>query len=74
MELIFNGVKQAFILIFIGNKEIWEIVLLTIRVSGMATVISMFLGMPLGFFVGLNQFPAKKILVSLLILVWVYPQ
>lgn len=64
MELIFNGIKQAFILIFTGNKEIWEIVPLTIRVSGMATVISMFLGIPLGFFVGLNQFRGKKILVS----------
>jgi tungstate transport system permease protein len=64
MELIFNGIKQAFILIFTGDKEVWEIVFLTIRVSGIATIISMLIGIPLGFFTGLNQFRGKKILVS----------
>ncbi len=64
MELIFEGIKKAFILIFTGNKEIFEILFLTIRVSGTAVIVSMLLGIPLGFIVGLNKFRGKRILTA----------
>src|SRR5680860_1572866 len=66
MELIFEGIKEAFILIFSGDKVIFEILLLTVRVSGIAVIASMFLGIPLGFIVGLNSFSGKRILVSII--------
>lgn len=64
MELIYEGIKKAFILIFTGDKEILGILLLTIRVSGIAVIISMLLGIPLGFIVGLNNFRGKKIITA----------
>lgn len=64
MELIYEGIKKAFILIFTGDKEIFGILLLTIRVSGIAVIISMLLGIPLGFVIGLNQFHGKRILTA----------
>ena len=63
MELIWEGIKKAFILIFSGNKEILEIILLTLRVSGIAVIISMVMGIPIGLVVGLNNFKAKRFVV-----------
>lgn len=66
MELIWEGIKQAFILLFSGNREVYEIVLLTIRVSGTAVIISMVIGMPVGLAVGLNNFKGKKFVVAII--------
>jgi tungstate transport system permease protein len=52
MAIIWEGIKKAFFLIFTGNREIFEIVLLTIRVSGIAVIISMILGVPVGLLIG----------------------
>jgi tungstate transport system permease protein len=66
MELIWEGIKKAFILIFSGNKEILEIILLTLRVSGIAVIISMVMGIPIGLVVGLNNFKAKRFVVAVI--------
>lgn len=66
MELITEGIKKAFILIFTGDREIFEIMLLTIRVSGMAVIISMILGIPVGLVIGLNNFKGKKFVISII--------
>ena len=64
MDLIFEGIKKAFVLIFTGDRTILEILLLTIKVSGIAVIISMILGIPLGFIVGLNNFRGKRVLTA----------
>lgn len=46
------------------DPEILAVTLLTIKVSGIATVISIILGIPLGLWLALNEFPGKKIIVS----------
>ena len=66
MELIFEGIKQAFLLLFSGNREVYEILLLTIIVSGTAVIISMIAGIPIGLAVGLNNFKSKKFIVTLI--------
>ncbi|MCL4415348.1 MAG: ABC transporter permease [Actinobacteria bacterium] len=66
MELILQGIKSAFILIFSGNKEILEIILLTLKVSGSAVIISMVLGIPIGLLIGLNNFKAKKFIITII--------
>ena len=66
MELIWQGIKSAFILIFSGNKEILEIILLTLKVSGSAVVISMVLGIPIGLLIGLNNFKSKKFVITII--------
>jgi len=66
MALIWEGIKQAFILIFTGNEEVYEIVLLTLVVSGIAVIISMILGIPIGFAAGLNNFRGKRFTVSVI--------
>lgn len=65
MELIWQGIIKAFEMLLQGNSEILEITMLTIKVSGIATLISVFIGIPLGVFLALSVFPGRRILVSL---------
>ena len=66
MDIIWEGIKQAFILIFTGNREVYDILFLTIKVSGSAVFFSMLLGLPVGILVGLNSFAGKRFLVALI--------
>ncbi|MDI6601816.1 MAG: ABC transporter permease [Thermoanaerobacteraceae bacterium] len=50
MELIINGIIQGFKLLFSFDSEVLSIIMLTIRVSGTATLIALFIGIPLGVF------------------------
>jgi len=66
MGLIYEGIKQAIILIFTFDPEVMGITLLSLKVSGTATLISLFIGISVGTLVALTQFPGKKIVVSLI--------
>ena len=66
MELIWQGIKNAFLMLFSGNKEIYEIILLTLKVSGISVIISMVFGMPIGLLVGLNNFKSKRFVITII--------
>jgi len=66
MDLIYEGIKQAIILLITFDPEVMGITLLSLKVSGSATLISLFLGISTGTLVALTQFPGKKIVVSLI--------
>ncbi len=66
MELIFEGIKKAFILLFTFDPEVMGITLLSLKVSGIATFISLLIGINVGAAVALSTFPGKKIVVSLI--------
>ncbi len=66
MDIIWEGIKQAFILIFTGDREVYEILFMTVKVSGSAVFFSMLLGVPTGIFVGLNRFFGKKFVVAVI--------
>jgi ABC-type tungstate transport system, periplasmic component len=65
MELIWQGIKEAFRLLLTGDPEVVEIVLSTLQVSGSATIISVIIGVPLGTLIALNSFPGRKFTLSL---------
>lgn len=65
MELVWRGLTEAFRLLISGDKEVWQIAYLTVRVSGVATLLSILLGIPLGAVLGLCKFPGKSLLQSL---------
>lgn len=48
-----------------GDPELWRITLLTLRVSGTATLISVLIGVPAGALLALARFPGRSLLVSL---------
>ena len=61
MEIIWEGLKEAIVKIFTGNQEIYTILLLTIKISGISLLFSVFFGIPLGVSIGINKFPGKKL-------------
>ena len=66
MDIIWQGIKQAVTLIFTGNRDVYEILFLTLKVSGSAVFFSMILGVPIGVLVGLNKFPLKRLVTAII--------
>jgi tungstate transport system permease protein len=66
MELILEGVKKAFWLLITFDSEVMGITLLSLRVSGIATLISLVLGVGVGAIVALTRFPGRRFVVSLI--------
>lgn len=65
MELIWDGIKQAFWLFFTADSEVWAITWLSLQVSGTATLVSLVFGIPLGIILALSQFPGRSVSVAL---------
>lgn len=61
-----EGIIEAFYLIFTFDKEIWDIIFLSIRVSGTATFLAAIIALPIGTYLGLREFRGKKALSNLL--------
>lgn len=66
MDLIFDGIKKAFWLLITLDPEVLGITLLSLRVSGTATLLSLFFGISIGTAVALSRFPGKRFVVSLI--------
>jgi tungstate transport system permease protein len=66
MDIIIEGIKQAFILLFTLDPEVLGITWLSLKISGTATFLSMFIGVSLGTAVALTQFPGRRFVVSLI--------
>jgi len=64
MDLIAEGIYKAFVLLFTLDPEVLRITLLSLGVSGFATLISLILGISLGFAIALAEFPGKKFVIS----------
>src|SRR3990170_1031302 len=64
MNLLIDGFKSAFFLILHLNPELWDIILLSLMVSGTALVAATILGLPLGAVIGLKRFRGKSIFIS----------
>jgi tungstate transport system permease protein len=47
-----------------NNPDVWEITLLSIKVSGLATLISLLVGLPLGTILALSKFPGRSVLLT----------
>src|SRR5689334_5123617 len=65
MDVILDGLVQALRLLATGDREVLGITLLSLLVSGSATLVSLVVGVSLGAAVALNAFPGKRMLVSL---------
>ena len=59
MNEILRGFGEAFRLIATGDAELFEIIALSLRVSGFALIISVIIGVPLGTLLGLVRVPGR---------------
>lgn len=65
MELLLEGLKKAIEMILSGDPEIFEITVLTLRVSITAVLVSTLIGLPAGMLLGLARFPGRRLLLAL---------
>ena len=49
----------------LNNPDVWEITLLSIKVSGLATIISLLIGLPFGTLLALSKFPGRAFLLTI---------
>ncbi|MDO8568459.1 MAG: ABC transporter permease [Dehalococcoidales bacterium] len=66
MDLIIEGIARAFQLLIHGDPEVIKITLLSLGVSLSATVISLAVGITTGTIIGLNRFPGRRFIASLI--------
>jgi len=65
MADLWRGVAEAIRLLAGGDGDVWRIVLLSLRVSLSATLVSLALGVPVGAALALARFPGRALLVGL---------
>lgn len=65
MELVLQGIREALRLLCTLDREVLSITLLSLKVSGLATLISVGLGMGGGTAVALTDFPGRRLLISM---------
>jgi tungstate transport system permease protein len=65
MDLIWEGVREAVSLLLQGDPEVLSIALLSLELSGLATLVALTLGVPLGALLAFKVFPGRGVTVSL---------
>lgn len=66
MELIWEGLRKALELLLALDPEVLGITLLSLKVSGIATLLSVVVGLGVALLVALNEFPGKRVLIALM--------
>lgn len=66
MNLLFDSVHSALLLLLSFDKELIEIVLVSLNVSFFATLIASIIGIPGGFIIAYSTFPGKRFVLTCL--------
>ena len=66
MNDLLQGLRQAFELIFSLDPALYEIIWLSLYVSGVALIYSTLIGIPIGAFLGLRRFIGRRFVIALL--------
>src|SRR3972149_5149063 len=66
MDLIWDGIREALRPIFTGNGEVYEIVLLSLTVSGAATGIALIIGLGMASLLAFRPPPGRPLVLSFL--------
>ena len=65
MDIIVEGTRQALALLVSGDAELWRVIWLSLTVSGLATLLSLAMGIPLGALLALRPFPGRRVVISI---------
>jgi tungstate transport system permease protein len=64
MDSFLHGFAEAFRLILHMDPVLFGIILLSLKVSGLALILATLLGLPLGSLLGLKRFPGRDLAIS----------
>lgn len=65
MDLIWEGIKRAIELLWKLDREVLGITWLTLKISGIATMASLVLGISSGMGLALTKFPGRRVIIAL---------
>jgi tungstate transport system permease protein len=65
VELIGQGLLEAVRLLLAGDREVWSVTWLSLRISATATLLALACGIPLGTALALSRFTGRGVLISL---------
>jgi tungstate transport system permease protein len=65
MDLIYEGLAKAIELLLTLDPEVLGVTLLSLQISGLATLVSVAIGVSLGAVIALNSFLGKRLIISL---------
>jgi len=65
MDLIWDGIREAFQLLIHGDRDLLEVAGLTLLISGAATAVSLLIGVTLGTLLALSRFFGRSLVISL---------
>jgi tungstate transport system permease protein len=63
---ITRGLAEAIRLIVNGDPALWQIIILSLQVTGLALLISAIIGVPVGAALGMGRVPARRLVTALL--------
>lgn len=66
MNDLTSGLAEAANLLLSGDAEVWQIIVLSLRVSLVATLIALVIGVPVGATLALARFPGRSLAVGAL--------
>jgi tungstate transport system permease protein len=66
MSFLFDGFQSALVLIVSWDRELMEIISVSLRVSSSSTIIAGIIGIPAGLAISLNEFRGKRFLITVL--------
>jgi tungstate transport system permease protein len=66
MDLFVDSIREALLLFARGNRYVLDIVVLSLRVSGLAVLLGLLLGLPVGVAVGIARFRGRGLVVALI--------
>src|SRR5205823_8436097 len=74
MDLLWDGLREAFGLLVGGDPEVRAIAWRSIEISATATLLSLLAGVPAGVLLALSPFPGRRLVVALVNTAWGCPR
>jgi tungstate transport system permease protein len=65
VDLVWQGILKALTLLAKLDFEVLRITWLSLKVSGLAVLVSLLIGVPFGLLLGLTRFPGRQLLLTL---------
>ncbi len=65
MDLLWDALRESFWLLVRGDRRVWEIMLRSLFVSGLATGVSLLIGVPVGMALALSRFRGRTLVLGL---------
>ena len=65
MDLVWDGIRQALRILATGDRDVWEITLRSLYISGSATAIALVIGVAAGAALAFRRFPGRGLIMAL---------